>query len=81
MHSYTKPEAQSEDVHSDIAFANLRDTLQQQQREINLLVDMVTQLAKGQGAIRDNVLELATRCSELTGVLTTKAFAATEGAR
>lgn len=84
MHAYTKPEAEApqtttevlaDDLHSAIAFANLRDTVQQQQKQIEFLARATTEMLKAQNVLSANLVEMATRVSELTGVLTGKAAA------
>lgn len=91
MHAYTKPEAEApqtatevlaDDLHSAVAFENLRDTVQlqqaelsRQQRQIELLARATTEMLKAQNVLSANLVEMATRVSELTGVLTGKAAA------
>lgn len=84
MHAYTKPEAEApktttevlaDDLHSAVAFANLRDTVQQQQKQIEFLARATTEMLKAQNVLSANLVEMATRVSELTGVLTGKASA------
>ena len=81
MHSYTKPEAEAQpeqtatevladDLHSAIAFENLRETVKAQQVEIGMLSRSMLFMMNEQRSLRENVLELATRCSELTGAVT-----------
>lgn len=88
MHAYNKPEAEipqtstdtlADDLHSEVAFANLRDTVQLQQLQLDVLRRSSEQLMRDVSRLSDNLREMATRVSELTGVLTSEAFAAAIG--
>jgi hypothetical protein len=81
MHAYTKPEAEAQpeqtatdvladDLHSAIAFENLRETVKAQQLEIGMLSRTMLFMLSEQRMLRENVVELTTRCSELTGAVT-----------
>lgn len=88
MHAYTKPEAEApktttevlaDDLHSAVAFENLRDTVGMQQKQIELLARGLAEALKSQRQLGEQLVEMATRVSELTGVLTSDAFAAAVG--
>ena len=82
MYAFTKPQAEAkpeqtkatdvlaDDLHSAIAFENLRETVKAQQVEIGMLSRTMLFMMNEQRSLRENVLELATRCSELTGAVT-----------
>ena len=90
MHAYNKPEAEApeqeevtsvgreveSDPHGDLAIDNLRETVRFQGRAIDLLSASVIELGRNQMRLKENIVELTTRCSELAGVLTSAAMKA-----
>lgn len=72
MHAYTKPEAevpqtQADDLHSALAFDNLRTQVAIQQRQIESLVAAQAQLVKDLGWLTDTVREMVTVVSAVGG--------------
>lgn len=85
----TQPE-QEQDQHREVAFDNLKETLRDhlddhdslaetvrfQQSAIDVLSASVLELGRTQMRLKENIVELTTRCSELAGVLTSAAMKA-----
>jgi len=75
MHAYTKPEAEAQpeltkatdvladDLHSAIAFENLRATVEAQQREISMLARTTVFLMERVQTLTNNIVELTTLVS------------------
>ncbi len=76
MYAYTKPEAEvpktttevlADDLHSAVAFANLRDTVAMQQRQIDVLKRTTEQLSKDVLWLTNSLREIATIASAVGG--------------
>lgn len=89
MHAYNKPEAEAPnenapitttptveqpDPHGVVAFTNLCELVKRQQSDLEFCLRSMTSIAKEQHLLKENLLELTTRVSELTGVITSNAM-------
>ena len=72
MYAYTKPEAEAENTTdgADDRVAMVQRAIEAQQRAIEAISAAVFELGNNQMRMRDNLVALTTRCSELTGAVT-----------